>query len=156
MVARSGSAARYGLIEQTDPLGPAAISRVRALRHDLPALARAAGLTSVRFEVGGETALAGEAIDASQADLGRIALAIALVILVLLALFLRAVIAPFYLLAASVLALLSALGLTVWIFQGLLGYPGLVSKLARDPGSTAKLPSPAAPGAPRPACPDTA
>jgi putative drug exporter of the RND superfamily len=120
MVARSGGAARYGVIERTDPLGPAAIVRVRELRRDLPALARAAGLTGVRVEVGGETALVGEAIDGAVSDLSRVALVIALVILVLLALLLRAVVAPVYLLAASVLALLAALGLTVWIVQGLL------------------------------------
>ena len=77
-------------------------------------------------QVGGETALVGEAIDAAVSDLSRVALVIALVILVLLALLLRALVAPFYLLAASVLALLAALGLTVWIFQGLLHYSGLV------------------------------
>jgi RND superfamily putative drug exporter len=60
------------------------------------------------------------------ANLWRIALVIGLVILVLLALFLRAALAPVYLLAASVLALLAALGLTTWIFQDLLGYGGLV------------------------------
>jgi RND superfamily putative drug exporter len=126
MVARSGNGARYGLIERTEPLGPVAIDRVRALRHDLPALVRAAGLAGVRVEVGGETALAGEAIDATEAGLWRMALAIAVVILVLLTLLLRSLIAPLYLLAASVLALAAALGLTVWIFQGILGYSGLV------------------------------
>jgi RND superfamily putative drug exporter len=126
MVSGSGDAARYGVIERTDPLGPAAIDRVRDLRRDLPALARAAGLPGVRVEVGGETALVGEAVDAAVSDLSRVALVIALVILVLLALLLRALVAPFYLLAASVLALLAALGLTVWIFQGVLHYSGLV------------------------------
>lgn len=125
-VARSGGAARFGLIERTDPLGPAAIGDVRALRRDLPGLINAAGLTGVRFEVGGETALASEAIDSTEAGLWRITAVIALVILVLLALFLRSLIAPFYLLAASVLALLSALGLTVLIFQGFLGDSSLV------------------------------
>jgi RND superfamily putative drug exporter len=126
MVSRSGDAARYGVIERTDPLGPAAIERVAVLRRDLPALARQAGLTGVRVEVGGETALVGEAINAAVSDLTRVAVVIALVILVLLALLLRAVVAPFYLLAASVLALLAALGLTVWIFQGILGEGSLV------------------------------
>jgi RND superfamily putative drug exporter len=125
-VSRSGNAARYGVIERTDPLGPAAIGRVRELRRDLPALARAAGLTGVRVETGGETALVGEAVDAALSDLSRVALVIGLVILVLLAAFLRALLAPCYLLAASVLALLAALGLTVWIFQGLLGTGSLV------------------------------
>jgi RND superfamily putative drug exporter len=125
-VAASGDAARFGLVERSDPLGPAAIERVRALRQALPALTRRAGLTGARFEVGGETALASEAIDSLERGLWRIAAVIALVILVLLALFLRSLIAPLYLLAASILALLSALGLTVWIFQGLLGYSSLV------------------------------
>ena len=126
MLARSGDGARYGVIERTDPLGATAISRVRELRRELPAMARAAGLTGVRVEVGGETALAGEAIDSAVADLGRIALAIGLVILILLGCFLRALVAPLYLLGASVLALLAALGLTVWIFQDALGYDSLV------------------------------
>jgi putative drug exporter of the RND superfamily len=126
MVAKSGNAVRYAVIERTDPLGATAISRVRALRRDLPAMVRAAGLTGVRFEVGGETAISADAIDAILADLWRVALAIALVTLLLLVLFLRSLLAPFLLLAASVLALFSAFGLTVWIFQGILGYDGLV------------------------------
>jgi RND superfamily putative drug exporter len=114
------------VIERSDPLGANAIVRVRQLRQDLPHLLRAAGLPGARFEVGGETALVGEAIDAAVRDLARIALVIGLVILLLLGLFLRAFLAPVYLLAASVLALLAALGLTVWIFQDLLGYGSLV------------------------------
>jgi RND superfamily putative drug exporter len=126
VLAKSGDAARYGVIERTDPLGATAIDRVRAMKRNLPSLARSAGLEGVRFEVGGETAVTSETIDSTLADMGRIAIAIAIVTLVLLAIFLRALLAPIYLLAASVLALLAALGLTVWIFQGILGYPDLV------------------------------
>ena len=126
MLAKSGDAARFGIIERTDPLGPAAVDRIQALKRALPALARSAGLTGVRFEVGGETAVIGEAITSTFATLGQIALVILLVTLVLLGIFLRAVLAPFYLLAASVLALLATLGVTVWIFQVKLGYGGLV------------------------------
>jgi RND superfamily putative drug exporter len=126
MVAASGDAARYGIIERTDPLGAVAIGRVQELRRKLPSLARAAGLRGARVEVGGQTALVGEAVEGAVSDLGRVALVICLVILVLLAIFLRALLAPCYLLAASVLALAAALGLTVWIFQGVLGYPSLV------------------------------
>jgi RND superfamily putative drug exporter len=115
VLAPSGSAARY-----------AAIDRIRQLRKDLPGLVRAAGLTGARVEVGGETALVGEAIDGAVRDLARVAFVIGLVILVLLGLFLRAFLAPVYLLAASVLALAAALGLTVWIFQDVLHYGSLV------------------------------
>ena len=126
MLARSGRAARYVLIQRTDPLGPTAIDQVSKLRTDLPSLARHAGLRGVRFEVGGATALAGESIQSMTSSLWRIALIISIVIVILLAIFLRALVAPLYLLAASWLALLCALGVTVWVFQVLLGHDGLV------------------------------
>jgi RND superfamily putative drug exporter len=126
MLASTGNAARFVVIERTDPLGPVAVDQVRGLERALPALARSASLTGARFEVGGETALTAEAIDATTADMRRIAVAVLIVTFVLLAFFLRALLAPLYLLAASVLALLAALGITVWIFQVVLGYGGLV------------------------------
>ena len=49
-----------------------------------------------------------------------------LVTLILLALFLRALLAPVYLLAASILAVFATFGLTILIDQDVLGYGGLV------------------------------
>ena len=126
MLASDGNAARFAVIERTDPLGPVAVGQVRDLERALPALARAAGVSGARIEVGGETALTAETIDATAADMRRIAVAVLGVTLVLLAIFLRALIAPVYLLVASVLALVAALGVTVWIFQDAAGYEGLV------------------------------
>src|SRR6185295_11814369 len=45
MLTASGGAARFVVVENTDPLDATAISRVQQLRHDLPALAGAAGRT---------------------------------------------------------------------------------------------------------------
>ena len=126
MLAASGGAARFVVVENTDPLDATAISRVQQLRHDLPALARAAGLRGARFELAGQTALTGDSIGSVFADLGRVALAIMAVTLVLLALFLRSLLAPVYLLAASVLAVFATLGLTIGIGQHILGYGSLV------------------------------
>ena len=126
MLAASGGAARFVVVENTDPLDATAISRVRQLQHDLPALARAAGLRGARFELAGQTALTGDSIGSVFADLGRVALAIMAVTLVLLALFLRSLLAPVYLLAASVLAVFATLGLTIGIGQHILGYGSLV------------------------------
>lgn len=126
MLAKSRGAARFGIIEQTDPLGPAAADNVRALEARLPQLARAAGLTGARIEVGGETAAIGEAVTATTSSLGELALIMLAVTVALLAIFLRALLAPLYLLAASVLPLLATLGITVWVFQDWLGYDGLM------------------------------
>ena len=89
-------------------------------------MVKAAGLTGARIEVGGETAAIGEAISSTTASLGELALIMLAITFVLLAIFLRALLAPLYLLAASVLALLATLGVTVWVFQVRLGYDGLV------------------------------
>jgi RND superfamily putative drug exporter len=124
-VAGSGDAARYAVILSSDPFEPPAIDRLRALQDKLPALARRAGLGDARIEVGGATALASDTIKAVLGDLWRIAVVVLLVDFLLLAIFLRAVVAPLYLLGASVLALAATLGLTAYVFQGLLGYAGI-------------------------------
>jgi len=126
MLANSGDGARFGIIEQTDPLGPTAVVHVQELQRKLPRLVAAAGLTGVRIEVGGETAAVGEVINSTTSNLAELALLMLAITFVLLAVFLRALLAPLYLLAASVLALLATLGVTVWIFQDRLGYGGLV------------------------------
>jgi RND superfamily putative drug exporter len=85
------------------------------------ALGRSAGLSGVRFEVGGQTALIADSIASVFADLGRVALAIMIVTLILLMLFLRSLLAPVYLLAASVLAVFATLGLALLICRAVLG-----------------------------------
>jgi putative drug exporter of the RND superfamily len=126
MLAASGGGARFVVVEKTDPLDATAINRVQQLQRDLPALGRAAGLPDARYEMAGQTALTGDSIGSVFADLGRVALAIVAVTLVLLALFLRSLLAPVYLLAASVLAVFATLGLAIVIGQHVFGYAGLV------------------------------
>jgi putative drug exporter of the RND superfamily len=126
MVARDGQAIRFALVYDTDPLNATAIGQVRVLTARLPALGSAAGLRGVRYEVGGQTALTSDAITSTASDLWRVGLAIMLVTLLLLMVFLRALLAPVYLLAASVLAVLATLGLTVVICDAVLGSRDLV------------------------------
>ena len=126
MVARDGRAIRFALVYNTDPLNATAIGQVRVLTARLPALGGAAGLRGVRYEVGGQTALTSDAITSTASDLWRVGLAIMLVTLLLLIVFLRALLAPVYLLAASVLAVLATLGLTVVICDAVFGAPDLV------------------------------
>ena len=126
MIARDGSAVRFALVYDTDPLNATAVGQVRVLTARLPALGEAAGLRGVRYEVGGQTALTGDAINATASDLWRVGLAIMAVTLLLLIVFLRALLAPVYLLAASLLAVLATLGLTVVICDAIFGSPDLV------------------------------
>ena len=125
-VSQDGNAARYAVILSADPLGGAAIRAVRHLRTRLPELLIDAGLTRATATIGGDTAISEETVTKSGEDLNRIAPAVLLTAFLLLALLLRALIAPLYLLAASVLGLAASLGLTVIIVQDIFGHAEMV------------------------------
>jgi RND superfamily putative drug exporter len=122
VVSEDGSAARIVVILDEEPLGAAAIDRVRELDERLPSLLEQVGLEGARTSLAGDTALAENTVSLTVDDLKRIALAALGVNLLLLVIFLRSLVAPLFLLASSVLALGATLGLTTYVFQGLLGY----------------------------------
>jgi RND superfamily putative drug exporter len=121
-VARSGTNARFLAVLQSEPLDARAIAALRRLRDDMPELRRRAGLGDATISYAGDTALADDTVSAVRRDSVRVGLAVLLVNLVLLALFLRAILAPLYLLAASVLAVGAALGATTWLMESVLGH----------------------------------
>lgn len=122
VLSRTGDAARFFVVFRTDPLGGLTVKRLRALRARLPALLGEAGLDGATAWVAGDTALVTETIDKTVDDLGRVAPTVIAVLLAILAVFLRALVAPLYLVAASVLALAASLGLTGFVFQVLLDH----------------------------------
>jgi len=124
-VSSSGDAARFLMIFDSDPLGPQAIEDLDRIQGRIPVLLQRAGLSGAGTGVAGDTALGSETVARTVSDLGRIALAALAVDLVLLIIFLRAFVAPLYLLVTSALSVLAALGITSWVFQGWLGYEGV-------------------------------
>lgn len=124
-LSRSGDAARYFLVLRADPLGPRAIATVRRVQAGMPRLLRHAGLAGAEIGVAGDTALSAETIDKTNADLGRIAPAALVVVFLILAVYLRALVAPLYLVAASVLAFAAGLGLSTYAFQVVAGWEGM-------------------------------
>ena len=125
LVTADDDAARYLVVFDSSALGARAIGNLSHLQSRLPSLLDEAGLGDPTVLVGGDTALSAGVVEETTDDLLRISTAALLVNLLMLALFLRALVAPLYLLAASVLALCASLGLTVMVFQGLLGHDGL-------------------------------
>ncbi len=121
-----GDTVRYLVVFDADPLGASAVDDLRALRDQVPELLVGAGMAGSTVAYAGDTALGLSLADSARADIGRVALAVALVDLFLLVLFLRALVAPLYLLASSFLAVAAAMGLTTLFFQGALDQDGLV------------------------------
>ncbi|MCU1433016.1 MAG: hypothetical protein JWP95_2121 [Actinotalea sp.] len=125
LVAPDGNAARFLLVLDSSPLEATAIENLSALQERLPDLIEGAGLGPVELHLGGDTALAGGIVESTTDDLLRISIAALAANLLMLVLFLRAVVAPLYLLASSLLALSATLGITVAFFQGFHGQDGL-------------------------------
>lgn len=90
---------------------------VRELRTDLDAVAGT-------VLVGGTTAIAVDTTDTAIHDRNLIIPIILGVILVILMLLLRSILAPVLLMATVVLSFAAALGVSSWVFDGLLGFPG--------------------------------
>ena len=125
VLAQSGDAARYVVFYDTDPLAATAISHARQLSRDVPALAVRAGLPEARVALTGQTLIASEVAELTRRSLELTLLTALVVELLILALYLRALVAPLVLLACSGLSVAAALGLTTFVFQDLLGGQGL-------------------------------
>jgi RND superfamily putative drug exporter len=124
-VSGDGNAARFVAILQDDPLGSAAIEEFRTLENRLPSLISAAGLEGAEAGLTGQTALASQTVEAVVDSSERVGAVVLAVNFVLLAIFLRALVAPLYLLAASVASVAATLGLTTFFFEELLGHSDL-------------------------------
>ncbi|MDQ4071509.1 MAG: MMPL family transporter, partial [Actinomycetota bacterium] len=123
VLSRTGDAARYVVFFSASPLGASAIADLRRIERRMPGLLLLSGLSAFsKTSFAGDTALIAETVAETRSDLARIAPTAAAVVFVILAIFLRALVAPLYLVAASVLALAAALGLTKYVFQDLLGF----------------------------------
>ena len=125
-VSPEAGAARAIVVLDSEPTEHAAIEHLDAIADDLPAMLAAAGAPGARASLAGDTAIASASVDAMMSELVRVGIAALAVNLLLLALFLRALVAPLYLLVANALTVAATLGITTWLFQDLLGQGQLV------------------------------
>jgi RND superfamily putative drug exporter len=123
-VARGG-AARFAIIFDSDPTEAPTIGHLERLQRTLPDLLGKVGLGGATVGWGGETALGAETVDATNTSLWRVILVAFAVNFVFLVLFLRSLVAPLYLLLASIAALAATFGLTIYFFTDVLHDAGL-------------------------------
>jgi putative drug exporter of the RND superfamily len=106
-----------------DSSDPAALAAVPGARANVTTAATAAG--AVDSGLFGQIAFAYDVSHISSQDLNRIIPIVAILIAILLALVLRSLVAPLYLVASIVLSYFAALGITALIFVKLGGQDGL-------------------------------
>jgi RND superfamily putative drug exporter len=121
-VSEDAGAARFLVVLEADPDGPAAPGILSGLEEGLPRMLERSGLKGASFGVSGDTSINHELTeDTWHAGLKVAPAALAVLLLLLFAL-LRSRSAPIYLVGSSLLVVAAALGLTVYVFQDLLGY----------------------------------
>ncbi len=106
-----------------DVSSPSVLDSVPAMRADVGRVAQAAGASS--YGVFGQVAFASDVSHISGADLVRIIPIVAVLIALLLAIVLRSLVAPLYLVASIVLSYLAALGFVGIVFVHLGGQGGI-------------------------------
>ena len=117
-----GDVAHFQVILKPDPYSPQAFDAVDALRENVQ---QAAGPGAL---VGGQSAIQLDANRAAVRDFKVIAPLILCVVLVILALLLRAIVAPVLLIATVILSFLASLGTSVLVFEFVFKFGGI------DPG----------------------
>jgi uncharacterized membrane protein YdfJ with MMPL/SSD domain len=112
-----------------DPYRAAALDRTVELRTAVRAAVADTGLAGAHVLVGGESATNVDLRSSSRRDLGVIAPLTLLVIGLVLALMLRSLVAPLYLVATIIASLFATLGLTVLVLVTLLGDEGMGNRV---------------------------
>ena len=124
-VSEDGGAVRIEVVLGVSPYAPEALDAMPELRALARASAAAAGLDPGGVLIGGETAEAFDTRVAGNRDSRVVLPLILLAIGVVLALLLRSLIAPLYLMATIAFTYFATLGLAVFVFVVLLGQSGV-------------------------------
>jgi RND superfamily putative drug exporter len=119
-----GTVERLFIITKDDPYSVAAFDAVRRARVALAPFAAGFG-TGAHAYVGGATAELADTQTALNSDFQRVAVITVLGVLIVLMLLLRAIVAPVYLVLTVLLSYLATIGLTSWLYQSVLGQPGV-------------------------------
>ena len=122
VLSQTGDAARFVLITENDPHGAAAVRTLERLDARTDELLDEVGLTAARGLYAGDTAIVAEIIATASDDLWRVAPLVLFAVALVLVVFLRALVAPLYLVVLATIAPLAAMGMAVLLFQEVLGH----------------------------------
>ena len=128
-VSPDNTTVQLSIVLKDDPYSLASIARIPALRAALAQALVATGLgqksaTSASFHLAGQTAGLSDTLDDNQRDTFLIVPAVLVLVLLVLALLLRSLVAPLYLLGAVTLNFLAAIGACAFFFQRIVGQDG--------------------------------
>jgi putative drug exporter of the RND superfamily len=126
-ISADGRTVQYSVgLKAGDPGSTAALDAVPAIRAKVTQVGRSVGVSSANSAVGGEAPALYDISAVSNSDLKKVIPIAIVAIGLLLALVLRSLVAPLYLIASVGLSYLAALGLSVLVFIDIGGSKGIV------------------------------
>ncbi|TYL45217.1 MMPL family transporter [Nocardioides sp. BGMRC 2183] len=125
-ISEDGSTAQISLVLESDPVSDQALQDVKGPIRDV---AHGEAPEGTEAFVGGTPSVFADLQDAMERDYSVVFPAAAIVIMLILALLLRSLVAPWYLMAAVGLGFAATLGASVIVFQHIQGEPGLIFML---------------------------
>ena len=121
----NGNAVRFIVVFRDDPYDAGAIGAYDSLNPRVSAALSGAGLGGASATWSGATPTASESVASTESTIWRVGVLAALLMFLVLTLYFRALLAPLLLIASSALAVGATVGLLVYVFQGVLGYPDI-------------------------------
>ena len=116
-VSSDNAVVQLSIILKDDPYSLTAISRLPLLRDTVNKALATHGLGNATFHFAGQTAVLADTLNYNQRDIFIVVPAVLILIFLVLALLLRSLIAPLYLLGAVTLNFLAAIGVCSFFFQ---------------------------------------
>lgn len=129
-ISADGHVALYRVTLDDEPYSAAALDAMVPLRSAFESAARASGIADATVLIGGETAQTADIRSALNRDTGRIVLLVLLIVGIILALLLRSLLAPVYLVGTLLLSFVATLGATTFFALNVFGDVGIGNRVA--------------------------
>ncbi len=113
------------VVLKISPYSNEALDRVDQIRDAVSFTVKGTPLEKSEFYIGGATSVLSEVRSVTAQDFVKVMVFVLLGIFIVLALLLRSIIAPMYLILTILISYATTMGITRAVFQGLLGYEGL-------------------------------
>lgn len=130
LLGTDGATTRLIVALDGNPYDNSALDVITNIDENTRAALDGTALTDADIAVGGPSSFYADMRQISNDDFKLIVIVILAAIFIVLALLLRSLVAPLYLLATVVLSYAATMGITVAVFQGVLGDPGITFWLA--------------------------
>jgi RND superfamily putative drug exporter len=124
-----GTIARVNIILTSSPYEPETVDTILSIRETVGQNIVSSSLQGSTYYVGGEGAIRADIMITNDADFGIVVSAAIAGILVVIIILLRSLVAPLYMVATVLLNYGATLGITTWVFTGILKQSGMIYML---------------------------